>query len=193
MMKKIFYLLIIFLIVCCQNEKIEIKYYPSHFDISDFDGEIILLDSINYNFSQITDKIDFQNLILEFNDNKKTKRIIPHNFNIGSFKRRNILIIDSDSIYVENGFSINELDLILKKHYLNNRKNKQYSESPKKAIIGVMLDSTENSRTLKPLMIKLTNSFDKLKNESIDTLELWIFFNYLKIDKPKLIRKVIND
>ncbi|UMB61427.1 hypothetical protein MHL31_04285 [Lutibacter sp. A80] len=184
MMKKIIYLLILFSIVSCENEKV--KYYPSDFDISEFNGEIISLDSTNYNFSQITDKIDFQNLILEFNDNKTTKQVIPYNFKFGSFRKKNILGIDSDSIYKENGFSIDKIDLIMEKHYLNKGKNNEYPDFSKKAVVAIMIDSTDSGKKLKKLLVKVTNSFDKLEIKSNDTLKLYVFLNYLKIDKKSI-------
>jgi len=186
MIKKIIYLLILFSIVSCENEKEQVKYHPSDFDISEFNGEIISLDSTNYNFSQITDKIDFQNLILEFSDNKTKKQVIPYNFKFGSFRKKNILGIDYDSIYKENGFSIDKIDLIMEKHYLNYGKNNEYSDFSKRAVIAIMIDSADSGKKLKDLLIKVTNSYDKLETKSIDTLRLYIFLNYLKIDKKSI-------
>ena len=48
-----------------------------------------------------------------------------------------ILVITSDSILIDNGYSISKLKSILKRHYLNNGGNLNYPRSYKKAIVKI--------------------------------------------------------
>ncbi|WP_158977970.1 hypothetical protein [Cellulophaga sp. L1A9] len=94
---------------------------------------------------------------------------------------------------IDEGYSIDELKHILNRHYLNNGKVPNYSESSKKAFVQVTIDSSKNGKQLKDLLLKITRSFDKIKVEVNDTIELRIFLGYFtKIPPPPLPPNMIN-
>ena len=147
------------------------------------------LDTTNLNFRQITNKVanyydKSEYLVLEFNDGLIKKRITPFVYGGGLVKHKNVLEIKSDSILIDHGYSINELKRILKRHYLNKGKIPHYSDSPKKALVEVTIDTSKSGKDLKEVLTKLTRTFDQIQEETIDTLELKVFFDYFRQISP---------
>ena len=199
-MRKTIYISIIFgiLISCKQNEKtkqkenklIEIREYPTDREFKTEIGELIGLDTTELNFKQITNRIgsfqeeSYGQLIVEFVDEKIKKRLIPYVYDEGLIKQKNVLRIKSDSILIDDGYSINELKRILKRHYLNKGKIPYYSDSPSKALVEVTIDTNKNGKEIKDILIKLTRSFDEINAEINDTIELRVFFDYYRQIPP---------
>ncbi|ADV50842.1 hypothetical protein Celal_3581 [Cellulophaga algicola DSM 14237] len=104
---------------------------------------------------------------------------MPYYYRGKPTKYCNVLDIKTDSLLIDEGYSITELKRILKRHYLNNGAVPYYAESPNKAFIQVTLNNSKNGKQLKELLIKITRSFDKVKEEVKDTIELRILFDYL--------------
>ena len=188
-MRKALYISTIFLILSCENKPPEIRYYPTDRPFHNETSELIGLDTTKFNFKQLTNKVgtfykDYGKLVVEFNDEKVTKRITPYVYDGGLIKFRNILEIKSDSILIDEGYSISELKRILKRHYLNKGEISYYSDSPKKALVEVTVDTNKTGKELKEVLIKLTRTFDEIKEELNDTIELRVFFDYMRQTPP---------
>jgi len=192
-LKKIILISTIILILSCKKQITEIRYYPTDREISKETLEIIGLDTTNLNFREITDKIggftedNFGNIVLEFKEENIIKRIIPYIYDGGLIKRKNVLEITSDSILVDDGYHIDQLKELLKRHYSNKGKIPYYPEGPEKALVEITIDTSTNGQELKEVLSKLTLSFDKIRSEIKDTIELRVFFNYFpKIPPPPM-------
>ena len=177
------------LILNCKNKVSDIRYYPNNLIKSTKNIKEIDLDSIPLNFKEITDlvrktKNEKKNLSIEINDNGITKKIIPYVYNGGLIKERNILHLKYDSILIDNGYLITELKPILKRHYTNNGKNYRYSDSPKRAIVELNIDTNKTGTDLKKILINLTRTFDEVKSEVKDSIELRLIFNYFRRNPP---------
>jgi len=184
-LKSILVILILLLFSSCQENKIKIQYYPDDTLYIEKDAEIIRLDTTKLNFKQITDKIgtyynNFGKLVVEFDDGKLKKRIIPFVYDGGLIKERNILEITSDSILIDDGYAISELKRILKRHYTNKGKIPYYSESPYNALVEVTVDTSKTGKELKQALTNLTRTFDEIKDELQDSIKLSIYFDYLR-------------
>ncbi len=199
-LKKTIYITLIFgILISCkhkekleqvENERSEIREYPTDREFKIEIGELIGLDTTELNFKQIANRIgsfqeeSYGQLTVEFADEKIKKRLIPYVYDEGLIKRKNVLRIKSDSILIDNGYSINELKRLLKRHYLNKGKIPYYSDSPRKALVEVTIDTSKNGKELKEVLTKLTRTFDEIKEEIYDTIELRVFFDYFRQIPP---------
>ena len=198
-MKKFLLLAILILILSCEKKTTEIRYYPSDREFHKDGIELIGLDTTDLNFRQLTNKtadfyLDKGNLIVvEFDDEQIKKRVIPYVYTGGLIKMKNVLQIKSDSILIDNGYPINELKRILKRHYLNKGEISQYSDSPERALVEVTIDTNQSGNELKVLLTRLTHSFDEIKSEINDTIELRVVFDYFRqIPPPPMPPPPIN-
>lgn len=189
-MKKIAVISTILLILSCENRPTDIRYYPTDRDFSAESSQLILLDSTKLNFKQLTNKIgtyddeDYGKLVVEFNDKNIKKRITPYVYDTGLIRSKNILRIQSDSILIDNNYPISKLKPILKRHYLNKGKVPYYPDAPHKAIVEITIDTSKTGKELKTVLIQLTQTFDEIKNKTNDTIELRVFFDYLRQIPP---------
>ena len=191
-LKKILLILTILLILSCEKKANEIRYYPSYYNFSKDSSLVIGLDTVKINSHQITRKVKFYsiknghgNLFVEFDDGQIKKRVTPFVDLGGYYRERNRLTIKSDSILIDEGYPISDLKWILKRHYLNNGKDPYYSTSPRLAFVEVSIDSGMSGKELKKVLTKITRSFDEIKSEINDTIELAIFFhNYIEVKRP---------
>ncbi len=189
-MRKILILTTIILILGCENKPTEIRYYPTNREFNKDSIELIGLDTTGLNFRQLTNKsadfyVDEGNLVVvEFDDGQIKKRVIPYVYTGGLIKMKNVLQIKSDSILIDDGYPISELKRILKRHYINKGEIPQYSDSPERALVEVTIDTNHSGKELKEVLTRLTRSFDEIKSEINDTIELRIFFDYFRQIPP---------
>jgi len=188
-LRKIIYISIIFLVLSCDNKTTETRYYPTDREFSKENSELIGLDTTELNFREITNKVgtyyeDYGKLVVEFDDGAIKKRITPYVYDGGFIKHKNVLEIKSDSILIDDHYPISELKRILKRHYQNKGKIPYYSESPNKTLVEVTIDTSKNGKELKEILIKLTRSFDEIKKETNDSIELRVFFDYFRQIPP---------
>ncbi len=176
-LKKILILIILFLFISCRNKQKSIKYYPSRkiFETSN----VLVINAKGLLFSEIIKNAENAYMkqtkpYLVLNINKTERHIILHIKNEGLVKGRNILLLDKDSIYKENNFSLVELNRIMKKHYFNNNKSIQYSENQEKAVIELYLNKDESYDTVKALIDKIIIEFDTINKESKKPLQLFL-------------------
>jgi len=184
-LKKIAFISALILVFSCQEKITEIRYYPNDALFANENAEIIGLDTTKLNFKKITNKIGtfyegFGELVVEFHDGYIKKRVIPFVYGSGLIKERNILQITSDSILIDNRYPISELKRILKRHYTNKGKIPYYSESPYSTLVEVTVDTSKSGKELKEDLIRLTRTFDEIKNELQDTIKLYVYFDYLR-------------
>ncbi len=189
MFKKNIILLILVLVISCEKKTTETRYYPTERLFSKQTSSIIELDNTKLNFRQITNKIgtyinNDENLVVEFNDGNIKKRVIPFRYSGGLIKGKNILRIKSDSILIDNKYPTADLKKLLRRHHLNKGKIANYSDSRKKAIVEITIDTNKTGKELKQVLTKLTRSFDEIKEEIDDTIELKIFFDYFRQIPP---------
>ncbi len=181
-LEKIIFTFTVTLTLGCESRAPEIKYYPSDREFSEVNSEFIGLDTTKLNFCQITNKIRNYDLtptdlVLELEDRQVKKRILPYVYGVGCIRENNLLKIGSDSIFVDDGYPISELKRILKRHYSNWGEVPYYSESPEKALIELTIDESSNGKKIKDVLTELTRSFDQIRTETSDTIELRVFFN----------------
>jgi hypothetical protein len=190
-MKFSFISLVFILTSSCQNQSLETRYYPS--DQLYFNERIVRinLDSIDLNFKEITDsmiQLESENgkVVFEINDNGILKRIMPNdNFIFGIIKSKNIFDVRFDSVHYMGWHHIDNLKIILKKHFMNKGIDPNFSDSPEKTIVQVTLDTTRTANDLKSLLINLTQTFDEINTEVKDSLELRLKFYYFPEILPK--------
>ncbi|GGW56336.1 hypothetical protein DFQ11_101601 [Winogradskyella epiphytica] len=190
-MRKTLYISTILLVLSCENNPTEIRYYPTDRDFSAETSQLILLDTTKLNFRQITNRVgtydkDYGKLVVEFNDKKIKKRITPYIYDGGLIRSKNILRIKSDSILIDENYPISDLKQILKRHYLNKGKAPYYPDLPRNAIVEVTIDTNKTGKELKKVLTQLTRTFDEIKKETKDTIELRVFFDYLRQIPPPL-------
>ncbi|WP_325449798.1 hypothetical protein [Gelidibacter sp.] len=131
--------------------------------------------------------------IIEFKDDQIVKKIIPFVRGNGLFKERNILRLKSDSILIDDGYPISELKRILKRHYSNNGKDFRYPDSSERAGVEITLDTNQTANELKHFLINLTRTFDEVKNEEKNTIQLKFIFDYYRqIPLPPPPPKIID-
>lgn len=188
-MRKALYISTILFILSCENKTTEIRYYPTDRAFTEESSELIGLDTTELNFREITNKVrtynkDYGKLVVEFDDGRIKKRITPYVYDGGLIKFRNVLPITSDSILKDEGYDISELKRILKKHYLNKGENFRYAKSPKKALVEITIDTNKSGKELEKVLTKLTRTFDEIKEEINDTIELRVFFDYFRQIPP---------
>ena len=172
------------MILSCQKSTKEIYFYPSKEIYKNSELEKIDLDVTLLDFKYFTDNSgEFpyteKRISVEFTNDKEIKKcIIPAKYDSGNYKQKNVLVINSDSIKIDNGYSISKLRQVLKRHFTNNGNDFEYSDSPEKAIVELNLNSDTNGKELKRILNNLTNIFDEINNEIKDSLELKLFFDY---------------
>jgi len=187
-LKKILLISTFILIFSCQKTT-ETRYYPSKKQFENSNISIINIDNTKLDFNELNNKIERNqesgiNTVIEFLDNGILRKIIPFKSGNGLIKMRNVLVITPDSILIENGFTINKLKILLKKHYLNNGKNQHYSDSPKRAIVELLIDSSKSKMNFKKTLLLLTKTFDEINTETNNNLELNILFENFR--QPKI-------
>lgn len=188
-MKKILLILIILLIISCQEKTTEIRFYPTY-PVSPQDSiEKMDLDKSNMDFKDITNWISKNQYhdtrsIIEFKDGRILKKIIPYVRGNGLIKERSILSITSDSILIDDGYPISTLKWVLKRHYTNNGKDFRYPDSPERAGVEITLDTNKTAYDLKQCLINLTRIFDEVNSEVKDTLQLRFIFDYFRQITP---------
>lgn len=180
----------LFLFYCQVQE--ETRYYPSKELYDKSELVEINLDTTSLNFKEIkikVDKIYLKNKrpLISINDNGIQKRILPLIFT--EYRKRDVLSITSDSILIDNGYSIDKLKSILERHYSNNEKDFNYPRSYKKALVEITMDTSMTGNDLKRTLLKLTKTFDEINSELKDTLELQIFFEFFRQIPPPPILK----
>ena len=179
----------ILLTLSCNQKTSEIRYYPNEQYLLDESVEIIGLDTTKLNFREITNKLEqhYENnthMIVQFDDGNITKKILPHVYGNGLVKIKNVLKIKTDSILIDDGYRISELKRILKRHYTNNGEIPYYSANFYQASVEITIDTNKTGKELKQVLKTVTRTFDEIKTEIQDSIQLNIFFSYSRQTPP---------
>ena len=191
-LRKSIFILTVLLILGCEKRINEIRYYPSKHSFSKDSLILVGLDTGKLNFIQIAQKVDhhifyhgYGNFFVEFDDGQIKKRIAPLTYGAGLVRQKNGLTIASDSIHIDDGYPISDLNWVLKRHYLNKGRVPYYSDSPKRAFVEISIDTNSNGMELKEILTKITRSFDAIRTEINDSIVLRIYFdNIIEIKPP---------
>ena len=76
------------------------------------------------------------------------------------------------------------VDFLTKKKKFNEGEIPQYSDSPERALVEVMIDTNQSGKELQELLTRLTRSFDEIKGEINDSIELRVAFDYFRQIPP---------
>ena len=113
---------------------------------------------------------------------------------IADYKTRNIIGLNNDSILINKDleFSIDSLDTILKKQYLNYGKDENFSVSPEKAVLFFYSDLDTDNRIIKERILKIINGYLNIRSKETDSIKLKIAFEFYPLrflDAPPLPEK----
>ncbi len=181
----LFSVFFLFNLVSCKTHRKDFEkefYYPNSSDFSlSKNYQYIELNGFN-DFSQLVDSLenlnyDEKRAYLKIDSNKKRYNVLVST-NFGKcypvfIKLKNILSISKDSLRKEKNYPIKNLKSILKKDFSNFGKDYDYSDSPEKLIISLTCEIDE----LENLIIKVSEAFNEIQQESSDSLKLNIFVN----------------
>lgn len=179
---------ILLLFLSCKVDREQVRFYPAKQSFTNTE-QLKICSVKNYKevitlAETIRSKKRIPEIIIK--DENIRKRIIPFTYGNGLTKERNILKITTDSVLIDNGYTITNLKQLLKRHYLNKGNIPYYSDSPQKAIIEINFNKNENCKDIKGLLIKLTRTFDEVNREVKDSLKLNVFFNLFKYIPPPM-------
>jgi hypothetical protein len=96
------------------------------------------------------------------------------------FKQKNLIGISKDSVYKSGKFySIENLKKILKTDLLNNGFDIRLAESPRKLNIQFLRLNKETSENIEKSLLFLLRTYNEIKSETKDTLQLNVRFENL--------------
>ncbi len=171
--------------VSCLNPKEKIVFhYPNNKEYIKSENNPKLTFELFQNFNELIDSLEFLNFheispIMKIeNGNNEYNFVAKTIFHKQSppilLKFKNILSVSKDSIYKGRKlFPIDSLANILKRDLLNFSTDEYYSVSPDKLMVSV----TSELNHLKPLLIKIFNEYNKIKEESKESISLNIYLN----------------
>ncbi len=194
-MKKIILLLFIIIFFSCQKKDKLKTYYPTKNIFLNLRNTTELKLQNFTNFGELVDTLGhykYKGKIATFIfENKNTE----YNFRVTTFfgdcgppiiKFKNIIGISPDTIFKNNNYyPLDSLDFLLKKDLLNNGKDLKFSNSSKKLIVSLSISEKGKIFELKKLLARVFQSYNKIKEEATDSIELNLQFNKrLKIIPP---------
>ncbi len=175
-------LLTSFILISCKNNIKKEFYYPYHFEFSDTENYQLIDFKTFESFSKLIDSLE----ILKYHgkeayfkietDNTKYNILVSTTFGNGPpilLKFKNILSVSCDSILKRKKHHISYLKKILSKDLKNSGEYSQYSDSPEKHVVSLTCEIDE----LEYLILKVSNVFNEIQEESTDSLKLNIFLN----------------
>gem|GEM_PF-5154068 len=102
--------------------------------------------------------------MIEIKENRITKHIRIFgdcSTTVHCYTRRNVLSIKDEQIYLDTIYSLDHLETLVEKHYMNNSKSMYFSKDPYKAFIEISYDKI-GCQNLPKVLDVITDSFDKL-------------------------------
>ncbi len=185
-MKKIILLLFLTIFFSCQKREKLKTYYPTKNIFLNLRNTSELNLQNFTNFGQLVDTLEhyrYKGKIATFRlENNKTE----YNFKASTIfgdcspphiKFKNIITISTDTIFKNKNYHIDSLNFLLKKDLLNNGKDLKFSNSSKKLIVSLTISEKGKIYELKKLIEKVFQSYDKIKQETEDSIELNLYFN----------------
>ena len=159
----------------CGNNKTKLYPNKSYFE-SDNLYELDLVNLIFKEISKSVNKIHIKDSLpfIQIENVNTTNKIGVLRNDSGHLRRSHVLSVGKDSVYVDDGYSINKLSFLMKRHYENNGKNPLYPLNDKVAIIEIALNPNEKYLELVKSLKLITSTFDKLNKHHNDSLSLRI-------------------
>lgn len=202
-MKKIILILFSIILFSCQKKEKLKFYYPTKNIFLKLKNTSELNLQNFANFDKLVDTLEYYKYKGKTTTFKLENKISEYNFKVSTFfgncsppliKFKNIIGISNDTIFKNRSYSIDSLYYLLKKDLLNNRKDPRFSDSPKKLIISLSVSEKETTFELKKLLTKVFQSYNKIKEETKDSIELNLQFNRrVKILPPPPKLSEINE
>ena len=172
----------------CNSESNEqrIVYYPSEEEFSNPDFLIpIDLDTTSFKYwdlAMMTPANDYRKNIpyFEIKSDSVTKRIVP--FLIDPlFIRNEVIKVTMDTIFADKKYGIDEMEKVLKNIFgkQNKAEFSNYRKNPNFIRLAIDIDTSSSGKDLKKILLKTTDSFEKVKMELSDSIMLKIYFDTL--------------
>lgn len=170
-----------------ENKYQRIVYYPSESEFSNPQFLVpIDLDTTSLNYwdlAMMTPANDYRRNVpfFEIKGDSITKRIVPFLIDYPLVKRNEVITVTMDSIFADKEYNIDELDKVLK-NIIGNQKNlkfSNYQKNPNIIRLAIDIDTNSTGKQLKKVLIKTTDSFEKVKEEVSDSIRLILYFDTL--------------
>ena len=86
-----------------------------------------------------------------------------------------------DSIFADKKYGINEMDKVLKSIFGKQNKPEfsNYRKNPNFIRLAIDIDTSSTGKELKKVLLRTTDTFEKVKTELSDSLMLKIYFDTL--------------
>ena len=178
--------LLIIITSCLDKNKKKVFFHPNEKTFLN-KKKLSLIEYNNLSFQDISRLIDAKRYhdsltyvnIIDSDHNKHNIVIDNTSFHA---KRRSLLSVGHDSIFIDKGYKIDRLKSLMKRHYENNGKNPLYPLNSKTAFIEIALK--ENSKDFRTTLLKVIKTFDSVNKIISDTLELKILLKRIKPPPP---------
>lgn len=137
-----------------QKKNETVKYYPDESYFKNYNFIKINLDSINMKFDNISELVNEIHRKDSFPYFKLKSGSLTRNIgilrnNTGHIKQSSVLSIGKDSIYIDSGYTIDNLAFLMKRHFENNGKNPLYPINAQNALMLIDLKSNSDLSDLK--------------------------------------------
>lgn len=181
-MKNLFFMWWVFVIFSsCGNTSSQmdgiVKYYPDKSYFKNYNLVQINLDSINLKFDELSELVDeihrkdsLPFFILKTDDYTRNIGILRNN--TVYIKRSSILCVGKDSIFIDDGYRIQELMALMKRHYENNGENPHYPINAENAMIQIDLNPNSNIVDFEKTLELVSSTFDTLNLKHNGRLKL---------------------
>ena len=173
----------------CNSESKEqrIVYYPSEKEFSNPDFLVpIDLDTTGlkyWDLAMMTPANDYRKNVpyFEIKGDFVTKRIVPFLIDFPFLKRNEVIKVTMDSIYADKKYGVDEMEKVLKSIF-GKQSNPEFSNYRKDLNfirLAIDIDSSSTGKDLKKILLRTTDSFEKVQTELSDSLTLIIYFDTL--------------
>ncbi|TMU54847.1 hypothetical protein [Flagellimonas algicola] len=186
-MKRIVSILVLIGFISCNsgNEQQRIVYYPSEGEFSNPKFLVpIDLDTTSLNYwdlAMMTPANDYRKNVpfFEIKEDSLTKRIVPFIIESPFVKRNEVITVTMDSVFADKEYNFEQLYAVLNKIFGGQKAPEfsNYQKNPNIVRLAIDIDKNSTGKDLKIILSKTTDSFEKLKKEISDSLELILYFD----------------
>lgn len=115
----------------------------------------------------------------EINEDSIIKRIVPFLIDTPFVKRNEVITVTMDSVFADKEYNIEQLDAVLNKIFGSQKTPEfsNYQKNPNIVRLAIDIDKNSSGKDLKLILSKTTDSFEKLKKEVSDSLQLILYFD----------------
>ena len=188
-MKRIILISILAVFISCISESKEqqIVYYPSEKEFSNPEALVpIDLDTTNlkyWDLAMMTPANDYRKNIpyFEIKGDAVTKRIVPFLIEPPFVRRNEVIKVTMDSIFADKKYGIDEMDKVFKSIFGKQSRPEfsNYRKNPNFIRLAIDIDTNSTGKDVKKVLLRTTDTFEKVKTELADSLMLIIYFDTL--------------